>query len=127
MSLSACRNSWRAAGACLSGREDNRLLDFRPPLDSPAVIGFVKLALPAVLKYHLQDIRVNVISDGVERFQALRGKRVVICPNHPNHNDPEVMFAFSRVVCENFNFLAAREIFDYNNGQNGWWLQRLGV
>jgi 1-acyl-sn-glycerol-3-phosphate acyltransferase len=103
------------------------LLDFRPPLDSPALIGLTNALMPMILKYHLKNARIEIVSDGLERFQALKGKRVVICPNHANHNDPEVMFAFSNMVGENFNFLAAREIFDYGKGKNGWALQRLGV
>src|SRR6185295_10298825 len=54
-------------------------------------------------------------------------KRTIICPNHPSHSDPESMFAFSAITGEDFNFLAAREIFDYNNGWNGWVIQHLGV
>jgi 1-acyl-sn-glycerol-3-phosphate acyltransferase len=103
------------------------LLEFRPPLDSPALIGFTKMLMPLILKYHLKGLKVEIVSDGLQRFKALQGKRVVICPNHPNHHDPEVMFAFSGMVDESFNFLAAREIFDYNNGRNGWCLQRVGV
>jgi 1-acyl-sn-glycerol-3-phosphate acyltransferase len=37
------------------------------------------------------------------------------------------MFAFSNAVGEDFNFVAAREVFDYDDGKNGWWLQHLGA
>lgn len=102
------------------------MLDFKPPKDSPFLIGLVKLILPAVLKVALHDTQVSVVDDGLERFKALRGLRTVICPNHANHDDPEVMFALSKMVHEDFNFLAAREIFDRDHGSRGFWLQRLG-
>ncbi len=102
------------------------MLDFKPPKDSPFAIGLAKLLLPAILKVTLHDTQVEVVDGGLERFHCLCGLRTVICPNHSNHNDPEVMFALSKLVGEDFNFLAAREIFDYDQGWRGFWLQRLG-
>jgi 1-acyl-sn-glycerol-3-phosphate acyltransferase len=102
------------------------LLDFKPPKDSPFVIALVKLLLPAIMKVPLHDTRVEVVGDGLERFRALNGVRTVICPNHANHDDPEVMFAFSNLVGQDFNFLAAREIFEWEHGWRGFWLQKLG-
>lgn len=51
----------------------------------------------------------------------------MICPNHSYRHDPEVMMEFSKQVGEDFNFVAAREVFDYQNGFNGWLLQKMGV
>jgi hypothetical protein len=103
------------------------LLDFRPPKDSPLLIFLAKCFMPLITTVHLHDTRLEVVGDGLERFKALRGKRTVICPNHPNRNDPEIMMAFSCLVGEDFNFLAAREVFDWNHGMRGWWFQHLGV
>lgn len=102
------------------------MLDFRPPEDNPFVIGLCKLCLPLILKFKLHDAEVRVIGDGLERFKALSGKRTVICPNHSYRHDPEVMFTLSSYAHEDFNFIAAREVFDWNNGFNGWLLQHLG-
>jgi len=102
------------------------VLDFRPPKDTPALIALVKLLLPVIMKFTLHEARVEVVGDGLARFQALAGLRTIICPNHSNHNDPEIMFAFSKLAGEDFNFLAAREIFDRDHGWRGFWLQHLG-
>jgi hypothetical protein len=83
--------------------------------------------MPLVLKYRMQDARLEIVGDGVARFKQLKGKRTVVCPNHPGATDPEVMFAVSREVGEDFNFLAAREVFDWDHGMRGWWFQHLGV
>ncbi len=102
------------------------MLDFRPPLDTPVLIGLVKALLPLVLKFRMRA-RLEIVGDGVDRFRQLKGKHTVICPNHPGQTDPEVMFAVSREVGEDFNFLAAREVFEWDNGMRGWWFQHLGV
>lgn len=100
------------------------MLDFCPPKDSPLVINFVNVVLPMMMA--VGETTVEVVGDGIERFKQLEKQRTVICPNHPNHHDPAVMFSFSRLVGESFNFLAAREVFDWHHGCNGWLLQHLG-
>jgi 1-acyl-sn-glycerol-3-phosphate acyltransferase len=102
------------------------MLDFRPPKDTPALIWLVKALLPCILKFQMQNARIEVVGDALERFARLKGKRTVICPNHPCRDDPQVMFAFSKLAGEDFNFLAAREVFDWDGGMRGWWFQHLG-
>lgn len=102
------------------------MLDFRPPLDSPALIGAMKLVLPLYMKMALHGTRVEVVPGAVERFQKVAGKRGMICPNHSNRHDPQVMFALAKILGEDVNFVAAREVFDWDHGRNGWWLQHLG-
>jgi 1-acyl-sn-glycerol-3-phosphate acyltransferase len=103
------------------------VLDFRPPKDSPALIKLVKVALPLYMKYFLHDTQVELMPGAAERFQRVKGKRGMVCPNHSNRHDPQVMFEVSKLLGEDFNFIAAREVFDWNDGINGWWLQRMGA
>lgn len=103
------------------------MLDFKPPQDNKFVIGLLKLFLPQLLLLRCHDLEVKIAGDGLERFKQLAGKRVLVCPNHSFRHDPEVMFAVSAQAGEEFNFVAAREVFDYNNGWNGWLLQKMGV
>ncbi len=103
------------------------MLDFRPPLESPALIWYVNLVLPLYMKLKLHDTTVKIMDGALERFSKLKGKHVMICPNHSNRHDPQVVGMFARAAGEHFNFVAAREVFDYDNGANGWWLQHLGV
>lgn len=103
------------------------MLDFRPPKDSPLVIGLCDLLLPYIMSVRCGGAELKVVGDGLERFHKLKGKRAVICPNHSHRHDPEIMHAFSAKVGEHFNFIAAREVFDWNDGINGWFLQRMGV
>jgi 1-acyl-sn-glycerol-3-phosphate acyltransferase len=102
------------------------VLDFKPPEDSKLAIALMKLFMPQVLRVRCHDLEVRVNGDGLERFKQLKSKHVMICPNHSYRHDPEAMFAFSLKAGEEFNFVAAREVFDYNNGLNGVLLQKLG-
>ena len=103
------------------------MLDFRPPEDNGFIIGLAKTFKSEILRYRMNNAEIIVLGDGIEKFKKLKGKRAMICPNHSHRHDPEVMFAFSCLVGEQFNFIAAREVFDWNNGLNGWFLQRMGV
>lgn len=102
------------------------MLDFRPPLDSPPLIAMVNLTLPLYMRFALCDTKVQLAPGALERFKSYKGKRALICPNHSNRHDPQIMFEFSRLAGERFNYVAAREVFDWQNGFNGWWLQHLG-
>lgn len=103
------------------------MLDFRPPLDSPLLIALVKFLMPLYMKLGLNDTTISVSPEALERFSKLRGKKALICPNHSFRHDPQVMFAFSKLVDEDFNYIAAREVFDWDHGLNGWWLQHVGA
>lgn len=103
------------------------MLDFRPPLDSPLLIGLARTFRKMILEVRMKHAEVRVIGDGIERFKQLKGKHVMVCPNHSHRHDPEVMFILSCLAQEEFNFIAAREVFDWNNGMNGWFLQHMGV
>jgi 1-acyl-sn-glycerol-3-phosphate acyltransferase len=79
------------------------------------------------MRFALHDTRVQPAPGAIERFRSYQGKRALICPNHSNRHDPQVMFDFSRMSGETFKYVAAREVFDWSNGFNGWWLQHLGT
>jgi 1-acyl-sn-glycerol-3-phosphate acyltransferase len=103
------------------------VLDFRPPKDSPALINFFKIAVPLYMKIQSGGLTVMPVEGALERFQKVSKKRGMVCPNHSNRIDPEVMFAFSIMVKEDFNYVAAREVFDWDGGFNGWLMQRVGA
>lgn len=102
------------------------MLDFRPPKDTAPLIWLANVLLPFYFEIELKGTKVQIVGDGLERFKALSGKRTVICPNHSNRNDPDMLFSLAKMSGENFNFLAAREVFDWDHGFNGWRLQHFG-
>lgn len=103
------------------------MLDFRPPKESPLLIGFIKLCAPLYKKYGMSDTQIKVKDGALQRFAQLKGKRALVCPNHSNRHDPQAMFFFGQAAKESFNYVAAREVFDWDHGFNGWWLQHIGA
>ncbi len=103
------------------------MLDFRPPKQSPFLITFIKLCAPLYKKYGMSDTEIKVKAGALERFQTLKGQRALVCPNHSNRHDPQAMFFFGQAAKETFNYVAAREVFDWDHGFNGWWLQHIGA
>jgi 1-acyl-sn-glycerol-3-phosphate acyltransferase len=103
------------------------VLDFRPPKDFPPLIKFAKLTWPLCMKHLLHDTKVKPVDGALERFKKVGHERAMICPNHANRHDPLVIFELSRLLKEDFNYIAARETFDWLNGANGWLLQHGGA
>jgi 1-acyl-sn-glycerol-3-phosphate acyltransferase len=102
------------------------VLDFKPPEDNAVVMGLMRFFIPQILYYGCNELEVKITGDGLARLRSMVGKHTLICPNHSFRHDPEVMFSVSCQAGEQFNFVAAREVFDYHNGFNGWLLQKLG-
>ncbi|MBK9618731.1 MAG: 1-acyl-sn-glycerol-3-phosphate acyltransferase [Candidatus Obscuribacter sp.] len=103
-----------------------KMLDFKPPLDTPFLLWWAKINLPLHMKFNLKGTTVKIKDGALANFAKVRGKHTMICPNHSNRHDPQVMFTVGARAGEYFNFVAAREVFDYDHGINGWWLQHLG-
>lgn len=79
------------------------------------------------MKFSMRGTSIKIMDGALERFAKLKGKHTMVCPNHSNRHDPQIMFSFGVKAGEYFNFVAAREVFDYDHGVNGWWLQHLGT
>jgi len=103
------------------------VLDFRPPKDFPALIKFAKLTWPLCMKHLLHDTKVKPVDGALDRFRKIGHERAMICPNHANRHDPLVIFELSRLLNEDFNYIAARETFDWLHGANGWLMQHGGA
>lgn len=86
---------------------------FRPPKNNSLFITFVKYVLvPVLLPLVPRITRVEVEGDGLNRLRQLKGKRVILTPNHAEATEPYVMFQLSKLLGEEFNYLTAREVFD---------------
>ena len=86
------------------------MLDFRPPLDTPVLIKTMNMVLPLYMKFALHGTRVEPVPGAVERFRTVAGKRGMICPNHSNRHDPQVMFALAKSSVRK-SILSRREKF----------------
>ncbi|OPY82047.1 MAG: Acyltransferase [Syntrophorhabdus sp. PtaU1.Bin153] len=86
---------------------------FRPPKNNSTFIAFVKYVLaPIILPLVPKIARVEMDPDSFDRLRRLKGKRVILTPNHAEATEPYVMFQLSKLLGEEFNYLTAREVFD---------------
>jgi 1-acyl-sn-glycerol-3-phosphate acyltransferase len=101
--------------------------DFKPPRANRFIANIGKYVVwPIALRYHRYH-KVNIDERDLARLKALSGKRTIICSNHSHRHDPAFLFSLSKIMREDFNYVAAREIFDWWHGIFGWCLQRGGV
>ena len=99
---------------------------FYPPKENKLLIKFAKFILPWALKsiYKIEKIEIDI--NDIEKLKSLKGKRVILCPNHPTTNDPILMFYLSKLIDHNFNYLAAWDIF-VETPLRGYFIQQLGA
>jgi 1-acyl-sn-glycerol-3-phosphate acyltransferase len=79
---------------------------------------------PLYLRYHMKVVRIEVAADGLQTLELLRGKRVILTPNHPAQ-DPAVLFLLSGRLKLKFVWMAAREVFE--DPRQGPLVSRVGV
>jgi len=109
----------------LSLRRRKRGVDFKPPKENQLIEALMYCAIPLANRTALKIDAVKVDEESIARLRRLSGQRAVLTPNHPTDRDPVVIFQLSRLAGERFNYLAARELFDF--APIAWFLQRCGV
>ena len=91
----------------------SRYVRFRPPKNNSAFIRFVQhCVLPILMRINTGITVVDVGEEDLLRLKALKGKRVILTPNHSEGNEPYVLFHLSKMLSEEFNYLTAREVFE---------------
>jgi hypothetical protein len=100
--------------------------DFKPSKRSILLEALVKLLLPVVFACRHRDLKLMVAPETWQTLNELQDSPVLICPNHPRHEDGEILFWLSTISPQRFEILAARELFERYFGLNGLILQRLG-
>ncbi len=76
----------------------------------------VRLYCPLLLRQTLKVAQVSLPEADRARLLALGRDRAVLAPNHPGH-EPEIVFQLSTMLGQEYNFLAAKEVFQHS------WLQ----
>lgn len=100
---------------------------FKPPKLNVLVVNTVKLLLPWLMNLPAFALKTRFHEADLQRLRQYKGQRMLLLPNHPSGTDPMVMMELSTRIDECFNYVAAREVFEYWKGLNGWLLQRCGV
>lgn len=106
--------------------EKSKPFTFRPPKTSSFLIRLAKLILPLILRLAPKVSEVEVQEEDLRRLKELKGLRVILTPSHSGGLEPFVVFHLSKLLGEEFNFLAAKETFERFSFA-GSLIQRLGV
>jgi hypothetical protein len=83
--------------------------------------------MPFGLKTQLGGLSIHISDEDLDKLRQYRGERMLLLPNHPNGEEPFVLFDIATHLDEVFNFVAAREVFDWEHGFRGWLLRRVGA
>lgn len=97
---------------------------FVPPRHHAGLFWFANTFVPHLGRFFGNVHGLSVEPECLARLEALRGRRAILCPNHPTETDPIVVFWLASRVRLSFNFLATRETLD---GPRGKLLNRIGV
>ncbi len=104
-----------------------KIKTFIPPNFSLPVLWFIDRIHAPLLKklYNIQDI---IISDEDRKLlRSFREERLIYFSNHPTTAEPAIAYHISKVMGARFNYLAGREVFNWNHGINGFLLSRIGA
>jgi hypothetical protein len=56
--------------------------------------------------------KIEIDPGDLSLLKSLKGKRVILTPNHAEMTEPYAIFYLSRLLREEFNYLTAREVFE---------------
>lgn len=89
------------------------IFPFRPPRNCSLFIKFVQYILEPIMLPLIPKIsRIEINPINLSLLKSFKGKRVILISNHAEMTEPYVIFALSRMVGEEFNYLTAREVFE---------------
>jgi len=109
---------------------------FRPPKNNRLVIGLAKWLMPSLMPLISKVVAIDVKEEDLGRLRKLKEQRAVLTPNHAKGVEPVMIFWLSRLLGEEFNYLAAKEAFEQAPsavrflqwlGVYPWLLQQLGA
>jgi 1-acyl-sn-glycerol-3-phosphate acyltransferase len=89
------------------------IYQFRPPKNNSLFIRLVQYVIEPIMLHLIPKIsRIEIDPGDFALLKNLKGKRVILISNHAEMTEPYVIFALSRMLREEFNYLTAREVFE---------------
>lgn len=91
----------------------SKALQFRPPKNNSLFIKLVQYVIEPIMLFLIPKIsNIEISPKDLALLKGLKGKRVILTPNHAEMTEPYVIFALSRMLREEFNYLTAQEVFE---------------
>ncbi len=103
-----------------------KVVDFCPPKDSPIAKAIASIVVPWRLRNRFGVVGVEISKESLRRLKERSEDSEILAVNHPSDRDPEIIFHVGTRVRQDYNYLAAREVFDEENGKRGRMMQSLG-
>ena len=103
-----------------------RLVDFCPPKDNPIAKAIASIVVPWRLRNRFGVVGVEISEESLKRLKERSSASEILAVNHPSDRDPEIIFSIGTRVKQDYNYLAAREVFDEEKGKRGRMMQSLG-
>ncbi|MBN1853547.1 MAG: 1-acyl-sn-glycerol-3-phosphate acyltransferase [Pirellulales bacterium] len=79
-----------------------------------------------LLRRNLKVVDVDIRDQDLKKLQSLKGARCLLLPSHSGGFEPYILIYLSKLLREDFHYLAAMEVFE-KNVLVGWILQRMGA
>ena len=89
------------------------------------VIRLGQRLVPWLIRKNLKVVDIDIAGEDLERLRSIRGKRCLLLPSHSGGFEPYIIVHLSRLLRDDYNYLAAMEAFQ-RNPLLGWFMQRMG-
>ena len=99
---------------------------FCPPRLNRFVAWGVKLYVKSLIRRQLKVVQIDIADEDLATLRALRGKRCLLMPSHSGGFEPYIIMYLSRLLRDDYYYLAAMEAFQRNR-VIGWIMQRIGA
>ena len=99
---------------------------FYPPKNNRFLIGLVQMGIKRSIRRKLRVTEIEISDDDLERLRRLKGARCLVTPSHSGGFEPHVIMYLSKLLRDDFNYVAAIELFEQSPVRR-WLMPRLGV
>lgn len=99
---------------------------FYPPKNNRFVTAVIQRLVRRDIRRKAKVTEIAIDPASLDRLRALQGQRCLITPSHSGGFEPHMLMYLSKLLDEEFNYLAASELFA-DSLLHRWVLQRVGV
>ncbi|MCA9137896.1 MAG: 1-acyl-sn-glycerol-3-phosphate acyltransferase [Planctomycetales bacterium] len=99
---------------------------FYPPKNNSLVTWLVQMGIRSSIRRKLRVTEIEISDDDLETLRRLKGERCLLTPSHSGGFEPHIIMYLSKLLGEQFNFVAAMELFERSR-INRWLMPRMGV
>ncbi len=100
---------------------------FIPPSFNLPLLWTIDLTYPLLIKLVQNLESIEISNEDKKYIRSLRDKNLIFISNHPTTTEPVIAYYIANVMGTRFNYMAARQVFDWINGFVGKLIQGVGA